>query len=175
MTKLYGHKWSSSYGDKDDGNLWLATLGDLSPKDLMVGLRRCANSGEAWPPSAPEFKAMCLPDIKDHGLPSAEEAYREAALKYRSPSKKDWSHPVVYQAGKNTGWFLLGTVAEDKSFPKFKKIYAELCQQVMEGRTFTLPKANSTMLEKHDNGKRVDTEQNKKVAADTLSALKGLL
>jgi len=174
MTKLYGHKWSSSYGDKDDGNLWLATLGELSPKDLMLGLRKCANSGEAWPPSAPEFKAMCLPDITDYGLPSTEEAYREAANKYRSPSKKPWSHPAVYHAGKKVGWFEVGTAPEKDSFPKFKRAYAEICKRVMDGETFTLPKPNSAMLEKHDNGKRVDTEQNKKAASDALSSLKKL-
>lgn len=175
MTKLYGHKWASSYGDKDDGNLWLATLGDLSAQELMIGLRKCANSGEAWPPSAPEFKAMCLPDITEYGLPSTEEAYKKATQQYASPSKKAWPHPAVYHAGKETGWFFLGTVSEKESYPKFKRIYEAICKRVMEGETFSLPKANSNMLEKHNNGDRVNTEQNKKAAASTLSALKGSL
>jgi hypothetical protein len=174
MTKLYGHKWSSSYGDKDDGNLWLATLGELSPADLMKGLRGCANNGHAWPPSAPEFKAMCLPSFEDHGLPSTQDAYKEAADKHRIPSSKKWSHAAVYHAGRDTGWFLLGTASEDKSFPKFKKNYESICNRVMNGETFNLPKSDVVMLENNKHGKRVTTEESKKAGSKALSELKGM-
>ncbi len=60
MAKIYGHKWVSSYGETDDGS-WLSGLHDVTPAQVSVGLEHCRTSAEPWPPSLPEFRAMCLP------------------------------------------------------------------------------------------------------------------
>ena len=59
MTKIYGHKWVSSYGVADDGS-WLAGLHDVAPALICYGLEKCRVGENAWPPSLPEFRAMCL-------------------------------------------------------------------------------------------------------------------
>jgi hypothetical protein len=174
--------WRAAF--KDDEALRLAKLtwvkafmenGINTPEQIQLGMTKARRDESDFFPSVGKFMKWCNPTPKDIGLPSAEEAYKEAAYKHKSPSKKPWSHPAVYQAGKDTGWFFLGTSSEKESFPKFKRAYASICERVMNGETFSLPKANSTMLEYHHNGKRVDTEQNKKAASDALSELKGLL
>jgi hypothetical protein len=58
MARMYGHKWVSSYGDRDDGT-WRAGLRGLAREQIVRGLRRCADSGDPWPPSLPEFRALC--------------------------------------------------------------------------------------------------------------------
>ncbi len=60
MAKIYGHKWVSSYGEMDDGT-WLTGLGDVTPEQVGAGLEKCRTSAEPWPPTLPEFRAMCLP------------------------------------------------------------------------------------------------------------------
>lgn len=165
----------STYGERDDGNIWLATLGDLSPDQLMIGLKRCADSGDAWPPSAPEFKAMCSPRESEYGLPSESVAYLEATEKSSNPSMKTWSHEAVFEAGRRYGWYMLARDTQKQSEAKFKKIYAEVCKQVMAGASFDRPKSNSNMLEKHHNGAKVNTLENKKAATEALSNLKELL
>ncbi len=172
--------WRAAF--KDDEALRLAKLtwvkafmenGINTPEQIQMGMTKARRDESDFFPSVGRFMKWCNPTPQDLGLPSTEEAYREAAYKYQSPSKKDWSHPAVYQAGKKTGWFFIGTSPEKDSFPKFKRAYAEICEQVMAGQNFSIPKNSSTMLEKHDNGKRVDTEQNKKAASDALSELRG--
>lgn len=67
MARLYGHRWTSNYGTSDRGDMWLRVLGDLTPALLARGIGACCRRGDAWPPSAPEFRALAL------GLPAAAE------------------------------------------------------------------------------------------------------
>jgi hypothetical protein len=60
MAAMYGHKWTSNYGDADDGT-WLSGLVDLSPADLADGLRACLKRTDPWPPTLPEFRQLCRP------------------------------------------------------------------------------------------------------------------
>lgn len=60
MAKIYGHKWVSNYGETDDGS-WLSGLHDVTPEQVSVGLEQCRINNDPWPPSLPEFRAMCLP------------------------------------------------------------------------------------------------------------------
>ena len=60
MTMIYGHKWTSSFSARDDGT-WLKGLGDVTPEQIGIGLEKCRTSGEGWPPTLPDFRAMCLP------------------------------------------------------------------------------------------------------------------
>ena len=70
MTHLYGHKFSAVFGERatrPDGSLtdvaqtWAGGLRGITGAQLAAGLRTCIGSGDAWPPSLPEFRAMCLP------------------------------------------------------------------------------------------------------------------
>lgn len=59
MTRLYGHRWTSSFGESDDGT-WLACLQGLYPFELARGIRYLIRAGAAWPPTGPEFRDQCL-------------------------------------------------------------------------------------------------------------------
>jgi len=61
MTEIYGHKWTSHYGEADIEGTWARGLADMSGQELKAGFIACLNSGEAWPPSLPEFRVMCRP------------------------------------------------------------------------------------------------------------------
>ena len=62
MAKIYGHKWTSSYGESDDGT-WLAGLYDVTADQVRYGLEQLRTDGERiWPPTLPEFRALCLPE-----------------------------------------------------------------------------------------------------------------
>lgn len=56
---IYGHKWTSSFGEKDDGT-WLKGLSDVSVEQIKHGLEKIRVSDEGWPPSLPEFRTLCL-------------------------------------------------------------------------------------------------------------------
>lgn len=69
MAAIYGHKWSSAYGElPEDDNGKATTAGDTWRRGLMgipsaalgIGLNACVVSADPWPPTLPEFRAMCL-------------------------------------------------------------------------------------------------------------------
>ncbi len=63
MGSMYGHKWVSSYGEEvDPDKVWAACLRGISPEQIKFGLNQCAVLGLEWPPSAPEFRALCCDD-----------------------------------------------------------------------------------------------------------------
>lgn len=67
MAGMFGHTWTSAYGDNPSGigaDTWSAALADVSPTQIAHGLRETLATGAEFPPSAPRFRAMCL------GVPS---------------------------------------------------------------------------------------------------------
>lgn len=65
MTEVYGHKWTSAHGDEPT-ELWSMGLSALSMDDLKAGIRACMTSGDAWPPSLPQFLALCKPPKREN-------------------------------------------------------------------------------------------------------------
>lgn len=67
MAEIYGHKWVSAYGEdagKGAGLTWAKGLSGLGPQKIARGLEAALVSAEPWPPTLPEFRALCL------GIPS---------------------------------------------------------------------------------------------------------
>lgn len=67
MSDIYGHRWTSAYGTDPAagaGSTWALGLSGLSPQQVGEGVQACIASSEPWPPTLPEFRAMCL------GIPS---------------------------------------------------------------------------------------------------------
>lgn len=61
MGKMYGPKWESSFGtDPDPGNIWAACLCGLEASHIAIGFAALRDRGIEWPPSAPEFRNLCL-------------------------------------------------------------------------------------------------------------------
>lgn len=81
MTSMYGHRWVSAYGDEvDPDGVWLATLRDISPLEIRKGFGALRESGGEWPPSAPQFRAMCVGAAEhwEHKRIAAADAQKRA-------------------------------------------------------------------------------------------------
>jgi hypothetical protein len=70
MTEMYGHRWASQQGEEPN-DTWVRGLHDVTAKQLGKGLVFCRDSAEGWPPTLPEFRAVCL---GDQGLIAADKA-----------------------------------------------------------------------------------------------------
>lgn len=67
MADVYGHRWTSAYGNdpaRGAGSTWSLGLSGLTTEQVGHGVQACIASSEPWPPTLPEFRAMCL------GIPS---------------------------------------------------------------------------------------------------------
>jgi len=68
MAKVYGHKWTGTFGDCDDGT-WLAGLSDLTPSDMARGITEMFKQNLPWPPNLMEFRAMAKPNTPAYHKP----------------------------------------------------------------------------------------------------------
>lgn len=70
MAEIYGHRWTSQYGETDTDGTWARGLVGITGAQLAAGLQRCVNQGnkraqngeQDWPPSLGEFRGYCLPE-----------------------------------------------------------------------------------------------------------------
>jgi len=77
MTTIYGNRWTSQYGDKDDGT-WQWGLSGVEWRAAAQALGRLVKRGDGWPPSLPEFRMMCrYPGGREFGLNYVPEVYRK--------------------------------------------------------------------------------------------------
>lgn len=61
MARFYGHRWTSNYGEADDGT-WRRGLQGCTPLQFACALERIlvGNAYREWPPTLPQFRDLAL-------------------------------------------------------------------------------------------------------------------
>jgi hypothetical protein len=137
MTEMYGHKWASVHGEKDSGT-WGKVLHDISGNQIAIGMQACASRTDdhaEWPPSAPEFRKMCLAGGSNLGIPDVAAAWHEAVEASSDPTTWMFSHPIVQEAARLTDWYSIrtGTPKAETVQNRFNKRYADLTAKLQRG------------------------------------------
>lgn len=149
MIALFGVRWSSQFGETPDATgQWRQTLSGISRQQVAEALNDIRNSGRAWPPTAPEFRAMCLSAGKEKH-PPLEAAYSEINQLVKS-GRKDYGHvsPILYHTiNKNLDFYNFKIVEEWKAFKMFEVAYKATLFQIESGEELKRPQAPETMIE----------------------------
>ena len=90
-------------------------------------------------PTLTDIVKLCEQLKKSTSLPSADEAFIEARKSFSPRKKYNWSHPIIYLAGKKTGWNFLNEKDGRDIFYDFKKNYEHLVKAVNNGKKFSIP------------------------------------
>ncbi|MCP5170651.1 MAG: replication protein P [Porticoccaceae bacterium] len=143
----FHNQYHAAFGDTQLVNqakkLWLESLARFTPQQVLMGARQIIEQSE-YLPTLHRMINCCEEQIAGEGTPPLRAAYLEACSASSPKAAFNWSHPIVYHAGKQTGWYLLHNEPETVSFPRFRDCYRLLCRQLAEGMTFPLPE---TLLE----------------------------
>lgn len=128
MVETYGHRWTGNFGvsPKPD-HAWAKHLTGLNGKHIANGLAQLGSlDNEGWPPTAPQFRALCL---KVPGLPNETEAWDQAL-------RGEYSHPAVKIAAEATGTFdLKGARLNDKGLrERFNRNFAIVRARAVMGK-----------------------------------------
>ena len=118
--------------------LWLETLADYPAEQVLRGARRAIESCE-FLPTLNRMLECCQAALGECGLPEARAAYHEACQAGAPKAAQPWSHPAVYFAGRDCGWFFLSREPESRAYPVFQDHYRRQCRRVMQGEALTLP------------------------------------
>ena len=140
----FHNQYHAAFGDTQLVNqakkLWLQSLGHFSAQQILQGARNVIEQSD-YLPTLNRMITTCEEVSSEGGLPSVREAYLEACSAPSPKAAFNWSHPAVYHAGKEAGWFLLANEPETTSYPKFKECYRKLCRQIANGEEFLPPES----------------------------------
>lgn len=138
----YHNQFYSAYSDTELLNqakrLWLDALSHFTEKQILTGAKKVIETSD-YLPTLNRMLQCCEESPGEQGLPSPQEAYREAC---NAPSPKanfNWSHLAIYYAGLETGWYRLTNEPESKSYPDFLTNYRCLCREIAQGKQLESP------------------------------------
>lgn len=101
MLLCYGKRLTDQWGMTDSGELiaaWTEGLEGLSRVELIRG--REALRTRTWPPTLPEFIALCRPNLDP--VVAHHEACQQGQRRERGEDEQ-WSHPAIYWAWVSVG------------------------------------------------------------------------
>ena len=90
---------------------------------------------------------FCIDYLQQIGIPSAHDAYIEACSASSPKREASWSHPIVYLAGRDTGWYELANEREAYMLPNFERHFSAYLDLFLSGETFELPALPKPNLE----------------------------
>lgn len=135
MTSIYGHKWASQLGRLVDDNgkmsdaarCWQKGLINVTVDDLKVGFDALARSGQAWPPSLPEFRKMCLCWRADEAPTLEHVVSIIATASNRAGALIDrYRHPIALEISKRVDMHALRMASNAEAKRLIGPIYEKL-------------------------------------------------
>jgi hypothetical protein len=122
---------------KEGKKLWAISLKDIAPEIILDAVENVISS-QSYLPTLTDLMKACNEINRMDGFPSVEEAYVEARRSYQPRASYDWSHPIVYFAGKKIGWNIINEKDSKENFNTFKHIFNALKIQAIEGKEFKI-------------------------------------
>jgi hypothetical protein len=137
---LYNRAFSSDNAIMLAKQLWANSLKEFSGEQILRGCQKAIEASD-FIPTIHSVLNYCRQDLSSFGLPSPREAYIEACNATEPRAEFAWSHPAVYFAGRDAGWFFLASNVESKAMPVFEAAYRKVCDRVLAGETLAMPNA----------------------------------
>jgi hypothetical protein len=103
-------------------------------EQLRFGLDNLRASGNGHIPSVGTFLALCQPSPEQIGLPSVEQAFKQAIQCSHSLSDLDWTHKAIYHAAVQVGFDALQNGSPPITLEAFKRHYREACKLLLHDK-----------------------------------------
>jgi len=143
MTRIYGHKWTSSFGDEiDPGRVWAAALRGVTLPMIKAGLSAMVEAKMEWPPSAIEFLKLCESGTDESGLPAIGTAQSMFLNAIAMPSdKRNWSsmHPALYWCYQQIGSYECKSLTAGELSIRFRQAWPQAVEKAKAGELVAPP------------------------------------
>jgi hypothetical protein len=138
----YHNQYYSAYPDaeqvKQVKKLWFESLNKYPVRILLQAAKSAIEKSE-YLPTLSRMHEQCVTQLSESGLPDSHTAYLQACQAPSPKASQSWSHPIVYLAGRDAGWFILANEPEAKAFKAFEQYYHKYLERVLQGETFEVP------------------------------------
>ncbi len=137
----YHNQYYAAWGNDEQlaqiKKFWLDALASFSVEQILRAARHCVEGSE-YLPTLNRMLQACRDAVSALGVPDARSAYIEACNASTPRAAQAWTHPIVYHAGRDCGWFFLTNNRESVSFPSFRQHYNYYCDRLLAGETFII-------------------------------------
>lgn len=138
----YHNQYYAAFGDNTKSEnlakkLWLSKLEHFAPAIILSAAEKIIADSE-YLPTLHKMLNACRSAGMPAGLPNPRKAYQEACNKPSPKAEQQWSHAIVYLAGRDCGWHLLANEIESRALPAFTEIYQQYCDLVVIGQEFSI-------------------------------------
>lgn len=135
MAAIYGHKWTSAFGESPfndqgvmtiAGDTWQRGLTGISEPAIAAGLQAALMSADGWPPTLPAFRALCF------DIPAFSVVRREVSNSMLSDfqTKRSGFAKITMSRLDTYRWQRMD---QDKGDRLLKEAYDEAVQYILEG------------------------------------------
>lgn len=154
----------------DPAGQWALTLSDVSYEQVGAALKALRLSGREWPPTAPEFRVLCLyPDF-----PSREAITREVMeLLRQGKSINDLSPEARYAVVKHTDRWELANLTIKEVRDRMSAAYTAMREDLIAGVYQNLPACQELPAPKAPTSEDLQAAEAK--GEETLSQIKSML
>lgn len=128
MGRLYLTKWTHAFKGERDIRNWALEWSQefvrhgIAPQMVLAAIERCVTEYVDWPPSCPQFIAMCRPAL------DYDQAFHDAVRQMHKRQLSDpkdperWPHPAIYWAAVDFGQYDLRTVSYGQAAARWKRL-----------------------------------------------------
>ncbi len=138
----YHNQYYAAWSDAEQVNqvkrLWLEAL-DAYPTAVILRAAQHAIEYSDYLPTLNRMIEACRHCLRDLGLPSPYDAYRQACLAPSPKTDATWQHPAVYLAGRDSDWFFLANEPESKTWPVYREHYERWVSRAARGEVLEGP------------------------------------
>jgi hypothetical protein len=139
----YHNQFHKAFPDPDSlklaKQLWLQKISAYKNEIIFKSVDHIMSTSEYLPSLSSVLKKCKEFTLDSNGIPSLERSYQEAPLYCDDPNDHQWSHPLVYHAGKETGWYFLKNESEQNAFKEFSKSFDLVIHNWLEGKKYNSP------------------------------------
>jgi hypothetical protein len=163
MTELYGNKWINHYGEQPS-KLWSDALDNVTPQQIGGAFKKLLTGKfKSFVPTLAEFIELCLPQGEDFGLPTVNEAFKQAVMRQTD------KHPaVVYCLRQMTDVVKFRESPTKEAEKIFNEAWAKTVEHIANGGA--LPEREK-QIESKQTG---DSVKNKQAGEQALAELRTL-
>ena len=117
--------------------LWAESLKKYSSDCISSAVEAVIQSND-YLPTLTEVHKACLESMGSSNIPTPHEAFIEAQKSSSPRDRYPWTHPIIYWAGKETGWELINSSKNTSIFEAFTKTYSRLAKEMKAGKDFEI-------------------------------------
>jgi hypothetical protein len=130
--------------------LWAESLKKY-PSDCISSAVEMVIQSNDYLPTLTEFLKACSESMGSINIPTPQEAFIEAQKSSSPRDSYPLTHPIIYWAGKETGWELINSSKDTNAFQAFAKSYMRLAKEIKAGKNFEIvSKSNNEIIEPLD-------------------------